>query len=76
MTYPMHFLQNYGGSSGYLQTHFGVHLCGTNTVRKPNPIMAKSLGGSHIWRKVVHIREEEEHNIGGKYKDRFLKFLV
>ncbi|KAH0700980.1 hypothetical protein KY284_015195 [Solanum tuberosum] len=31
--------------------------------KKVHPIMAKSLGGSHSWRKMVMSREEVEHNI-------------
>ncbi|KAG5594127.1 hypothetical protein H5410_035359 [Solanum commersonii] len=36
--------------------------------KKVHPVIAKGFGASHIWRKMIKVREEVEHNIGGKQR--------
>jgi len=36
--------------------------------KKLHPVMVHSRGGSHIWRKMVNIREEVEHDIWWQIK--------
>lgn len=36
--------------------------------RKLHPVIATGIGASHVWRKMIKIREEIEHNIWWQIK--------
>jgi len=44
-------------------TYMGNKYC-----KKLHPVLAKSVGSSHVWRKMVAIREEVEHDIWWQVK--------
>lgn len=56
-------MQSYGRILEPLHPHYGVSLCGINTIKKFHTILAKGFGASQTWKKLVDIREDIEHNV-------------
>lgn len=62
-------LLNYGGGSGCLLLYGVAKYC-----KKLHPTVVRSSGSSHVWRKLLEIREEVEHDIWWQIKARNSSF--
>lgn len=52
------------------------HYIWNKCCKKDHPCIARALGGSQVWKKMIEIREEVEHEIGWKLKARNSSFWI
>lgn len=61
-------LLNCGGILRFLLHHYEVVTWEINIVKNLHPTKVRNSGASHIWRKMITMREEIEHDIWWQVK--------